>query len=241
MKVKRQLFPFVFGLFMLAWACTENDDELFMNDPIVDVQVFNIDSLVKVNDTLKVVTDSLSGLTDTLKILNDSSTVLRDSVSALTVLIDGGQTDLEDQKTTLEGILSGFTTTITSLTKSDSILKVSSTHWTSVASTIESGRLLVSVITNAVNSRQITFTDSATVYNLPLSMTVDSSAFVLQVADMNFELTLGYERTQVLDEKERIEVEASGIKVLRHTFDSTSVNCATSSCIDNATVVKLYF
>lgn len=236
----KKILPFIV-LFVWVIACNEEEPEVLSNDPLIDIQLFNIDSLTIVNDSLLIVTDSLVVLGDSLLILNDSSVVLTDSISALSVLIEEGQTDLEDQRVLLESILEDFAVSIELLDDQESIVALAELKLDAIVATIESGSVEVSIIENVLNSQVLNYSDSMTVYELPLSMTADSSMFNLYVSDFVFSLTVGYERTQNLDENDRIEIQASQFKVLRHSFDSVTVNCKTSSCIDEDTIIKLYF
>jgi len=110
---------------------------------------------------------------------------------------------------------------------------------TDVINTIESGDVQVTSITNVENNSVQTYSDSATTYNLPLSMNSNVSKFSIEIDGISYNLEVEYVKEQVVDEKRRIKIVVSDVNIISHNgFDSTS--CQSLNC-ENETPVKLYF
>lgn len=235
----KNLFPILFAL-SIALSCSE-DDEVFFNEPNIDVQFFNIDSLVKVDDSLKVITDSILVLTDSLKIWNDSILVLNDTITNLTILIGQGQTDLEMNKNLFESYLTILSTNVVVYDKLDSTLDSHNTILSGTKSDIESGKIELSSIENIENGNVVFYEDSATLYSLPLSMTTDFSSYRLTIDNRTYELELDYKRVKEENDLSKIVVVAFDIAVKRHTFDSLKQNCNTTLCENDGVSLQVYF
>ncbi len=235
--MKKHVFP----LLVIAgmWLACAEDNEVLRYDPTVKVRFVNADSLSKINDSLSVNLDSISKLVDSLSVLSDSIRVLSDSVDVLNDSIANGRTDYIPTRDQLLTYETDLEQTKTGLDEQNDSLKNVNQKMVAVRNTIASGMVLVSGLTNASNGRSLSYQDSATVYNLPLSMTGQESSYVITIAGQNYELDVRYDLREVTNEKRRIVLIPENIEITRIAgFDSLS--CKTSNC-ENETPVTFYF
>lgn len=234
--MKKHVFPLAF-LLALVISCAE-DQEVFFNDPSITVRFINADSLQKVNDSLGITNDSILVLNDTVNYFSDSLVILADSISVLNDSIENGRTEYEQTRDDLQEIEADFTSSLELVNANSTLLSEVKSLLTSVVSTIESGDVLISSITNIQNNTAIGYTDSATSYKLPLSMTMDFSNIDIEIDGRVFPVEITYSREEVVDEKRRIRVLISNIAIKDSGFDS--VSCKSLNC-ENELPIKFYF
>lgn len=237
-KFRINILPVILLIGFLA--CSE-EEEVFVNQPFTSIQLFNMDSLVSTTSMLDDVTDSLLRLDTSLQILDVKLLSISFDIDSLNILIEEGRDDLNDKVDSLNLVFDECSALQDDLKKNDSIYTAISADLTAIITDIESGNILISRIENSIDGRALTFEDSMTVYELPLSMNQDSSAYTLFVNEFEFNLILGYERVQALGVKDRIKIRTEHIFIKGHTFDSTEIECRSTACKDNETLVKLYF
>ncbi len=236
----KHIFPIIFVL-TIVLSCSEEEEGSFFYEPTVEVQFFNIDSLVIVDGSLADIKDTISALTDTLKYWNDSIKVLNDTISKISILIDSGQSELSDKKLIFEQYLELFSSNVVTFTKVDSVMDVKNASLKGIKSDIESGLMLLSSIQNAQNGKTRTYQDSTEFYYFPMDMNADSSSYTLEIAGMSYNLALDYQRVNDVDEKSRVIVTAFDISKRRHTFDSVKVNCKTDLCKNAGVSIQVYY
>ncbi|MEQ6121251.1 hypothetical protein [Reichenbachiella sp. MALMAid0571] len=235
--MNKHLFP-VFFLFFLVWSCAE-DAEVFFNDPSLKIRFINADSLKKANDSLDITNSYIANVTEVITYLNSGLNVLEDSIDELNDSIDIGRTDYIEIRDALIEMESEFTSSLELMKENSTLLADLKSELTDVINTIESGDVQVTSITNVENNSVQTYSDSATTYNLPLSMNSNVSKFSIEIDGISYNLEVEYVKEQVVDEKRRIKIVVSDVNIISHNgFDSTS--CQSLNC-ENETSVKLYF
>jgi hypothetical protein len=119
------------------------------------------------------------------------------------------------------------------------IVLLDNVAWNDVSSTINSGNVLISLIKNTVNERSIEYSDSATVWGIPLDMNSKNSSLQLTIDKKEYDIAFSYTRTTDTDEKGRVVIHARDVLLINSDFDSTSVNC--NNCLDTNTTVYVEF
>ncbi|MFY0654082.1 MAG: hypothetical protein JXQ96_18740 [Cyclobacteriaceae bacterium] len=234
--MRKHLFPFLF-VGIVVWSCAE-DAEVFFNDPVVQVRFINADSVAFLTDSLSTTNDSIEVISDTINWYSDSINVLTDSLSILNDSIDNGRTDYVDIRDALQSTSNSFADNLDSANKiSDELSQIRSSI-NAVINTINSGEVLVSSISNPITGVGVAITDSAPSYNLPLSMTTNSSVTVVEIAGQLYTIEWKYDTEEFVDNKRRIRVGISNLEIVNSDFDSTS--CNSSNC-ENEASIKFYF
>jgi len=235
--MKKHLFPFFFLIFLKV-SCAE-DTKVFFNDPILKIRFINADSLKKANDSLDITNNYISGAGEAIVYFNSSLNVLADSIGELNDSIENGRTDYIEIRDGLIELESKLTSLLALMTENSSILTQIKSELSETIDIIESGNVQVTSIKNIDNNAVQTYSDSATTYNLPLSMNSNASNFAIEIVGITYNLQVEYEKEEVVDEKRRIKIMVSNVNVTNHTgFDSTS--CQSLNC-ENETPIKLYF
>ncbi|WP_147407348.1 hypothetical protein [Reichenbachiella sp. MSK19-1] len=232
------------SLGFLAIVSCEKESDLVERDPTIDLVFYNIDSLVQVEDTLEIVADSIEVLTDTLTHFADSASVLTDSIAVLNQLISQGDDSLIATRDELLEERRLVNLDYAYFDQQDSIMNVSKKKWTSVQTTINSGDLLVSSITNKANNRTLYYTDSAIFWSVPLDMNSDFSLLSVEIDGEFYDLDIyRYSKNIVTDEYSNVLIETYGFdeRNMTHTFDSLQLNCKTSDCFDFESSIYIYF
>jgi len=106
--------------------------------------------------------------------------------------------------------------------------------------TINSGLILVNQISLPETGSTVTFSDSATVWNFPLSFREEFSVYDLLIHDENFTIELDYETFTEVDEERNIRIRAHNIRVI-DTMGFDSLNICEENCIDGEASFTFYF
>jgi hypothetical protein len=235
-EVKRHLFPF-FLLTAIAFYCAETQEEYF-NDPTIRVQFINADSLAKLEGRKSVVESTLDNLEDTLKFFLNMSDSLQDGLDTLNDLVNEGRTEYEELRGSISEDSIKNNIQFDFFEGEDSVFTEERLLILNAISTIESGDLLISSITNLENGFFLSFVDSAADYFLPMSMNADISRLAVEINNKSYNIELAYFREDFRDEKKRIRVSISNLEIVNHDFDS--ISCQSLNC-ENETPVKFYF
>jgi hypothetical protein len=234
--VKRHLFPF-FLLTAIVFCCAETQ-EVYFNDPTIRVQFINADSLVKLEGRKSVVESTLDNLEDTLKFFINISDSLQDGLDTLNDLVNEGRTEYEELRGSILEDSIKNNIQVDFFESEDSVFTEERLLILNAISTIESGDLLISSITNLENGFFLSFVDSAADYFLPMSMNADISRLAVEIDNKSYNIELAYFREDFRDEKKRIRVSISNLEIVNHDFDS--ISCQSLNC-ENETPVKFYF
>ncbi len=225
------------GVFAAIWACEEKVDPT-VSDPTVGIFFLNKDSL----DVVNFITDSLDeelGIYDSIIMtLGDSADLLVDSLITLTDSIANGGDLKEDSATVAENIVL-LNLNLSVIEKEDSAVNVAYASWLSTASTINSGSVKVSSITNNKNGQRIAYEDSSTVWKLPLDMQADDVDLDIAIADSVYNLMIRYSRATAADEKNKVIISASDIEILGTDFNNPYLSC--NGCEASQTTIYVEF
>jgi hypothetical protein len=235
----KNIFPVIF-LIAVVFACSD-DEELFFNEPNVKVQFYNIDSLLKLENSLVIIDDSIAFIAFYDSIWNDSISFLTDTINSLVILIDSGQIDLEPKKIQFEDNLVVLLSNDSIYTELDRLLDSVRAIIIIRRLDVTSGKMLLTSLQNTENNESLIYEDSMYTYSLPLSMTSDITSYNLEIDNKVYKLEFEYKRTNKEDEKSRITITAYDIAIRHHTFDSINVICNTSLCDNDDSSLQIYF
>lgn len=223
--------------FLGFWAC-EDDPDPTINDPSVSIFFLNKDSLGQVNVIVDSLDAELDGFDTVITNLKTSADLLVDSLITLTDSIANGG-DLKEDSATVRNDLDTLNVYLTGVEKEDSAANANRTEWSDVASTINSGSLLVTSIQNTKNGLLISYEDSSTSWRLPLDMQADDIDVNITIAKQVYKLGLAYSRSTTTDEKNKVIIRTADFGLLQTTFDSTNISC--SNCEDVETTIYVEF
>ena len=230
--------PFIFLLILVLIGscdpCSECSEPLVV-EPTVEMIFINQDSIVAIDDSLSVIAfndSSLLANIDSLTLLNDSLTIILDSIS------NGGI--LETEKLSLESLIllrQADSALFATLNKdADSI----STILIATKSTINEGFLLIEQIEIVESNGLITYSDSATSWDLPLLFDGNQTSYDLTISESVFSISLSYETFTEVSEEREITIRASDISILNTIGFDSLINCETN-CVDGNASFTFYF
>lgn len=225
----------------LLFSCLE-EPEPYTDEPAVAVKFFNIDSLNKTTAQSAAIDVSLAALNTTKTTATAALKVLTDSLTEINTLIAAGSTDLDDEKASVETQITGAQAEIATLTTDIATLTAEKTRLTKIIATINRGEVLLSRI--AANGNQITYTDSAAIWYLPLNMNTSSQVYYITLGSRTDSLELTYGLAEELTERNYIKLIGTGIaRTANYSFDSVVVYCPSlpEPCTSNETTVNIYF
>jgi hypothetical protein len=234
--VKKHLFLF-FVIAIITICCAETR-EIYFNDPTIRVRFINASSIAYLNDSLESANDSILIVADAIMYYSDSLKILTDSILVLIDSIDNGKNEYIQTKDDLSFVQIDFANQIISLEETSENLSEIKSQLTSTIKAINTGKLLVSSISNLNSGLSLNFSDSTTDYYLPMSMNSDNSSLAIEIDNNSYNIELGYEREEIWDDKRRIRLSISDLGIRSHGFDS--VSCESLNC-ENETPVKFYF
>ncbi|MFT6865833.1 MAG: hypothetical protein ACJA08_000659 [Cyclobacteriaceae bacterium] len=228
----------------LIYACEPCADcgEPLLFEPTVQMKFINRDSLLLLNDTIKTTTDSISSMTDNkdslsakVKAWNKLLISLRDSIAdgkiqfiVDTLQIDDSINTVGPQITLLDTAI--FYTTLLQDSLSD------------LRTVINSGKVRVDQVTILENGNSTTYSESATLYSLPLIMqNANLTTFLIDLKGKSDTISFQYITELNVDEERRIEMQAYNIDTVSYTYDSLLFECNSSKCKSNEVLVTVYF
>ena len=232
------LLIFFSGFSVVFWACQE-DEERLLSEPRIQMFFINQDSLEDVQDTLVEVSDSLVVIDTLLTYYSDSASIVFDSLIQLGILIQEGQDELQPRFDSLTDERERLTTEFEATEDLDSIMNESRKQWTEVESTINSGEVLVSSITNRVNSKRVEYEDSSTLWYLPVSMNEDEVFTSIELDGQFYDLDVSYERLITVNEFNNVIVETQNISITNDDFIRIEFDC--QDCKGREATFIIYF
>lgn len=204
----------IFCTTLLLCYCTEDDGLTPLNDEaFVNARFFNVDSLVKVNQTI-------TELDSVILLYNDSISVARDSV-------ENGNADYEP-------ILADYRATRDQLRNNKTGLE-------GVRTQLQNGVLKIQQITGPGTEKTLLFGDSTNRYRLPLNANQNFSTFYIQKEERADTVTLFYDME--FDIRERVIGKRAFLNIenFQHTYDSINFSCIDPECISNGATIRFYY
>ena len=223
-------------------SCNECEDcESVVGAPRTSFAFINGTLLAELNDSISVLNDSIVIRTDAISFNDSIITILSDSLDSIKILLDSGLVEFRQDSLLLSDEIAELSDVNISLqSEADSITEISTEVGTEIA-LVESGSVLVDTITSLIQNTSILFTDSASVYSLPLEISSTETPYSFSIDGNQYELNLTYEVRQSLNIEREVTIEAFNVGVSSHTFDSLFIQCSTSECISNETGIICYF
>lgn len=121
-----------------------------------------------------------------------------------------------------------------------SLLKNIRTRITTFVSKLQNFNTPISEIGNTLKSLPI-YTDTLTVYNIPLDMNDTTSSFFVKQKARTFYFSVTYSREEHISETNFIEIRAENIKIKTHSFDSAKIIYSNTQSLSNETTLFFYF
>ncbi|WP_436516731.1 hypothetical protein [Ekhidna sp. To15] len=225
----------IFSLFLIIVACDPCDDcDSISFEPTVSFTFINQDSISSIDDSLAIFAFNDSALS----VNEDSLLVLRDSLNTVNESISNGG-DFTTEKMNLEQWIAERQVDSTFFATKNKDADSLSTVFNAAKTTINSGLLLVDQIEILGANNLITYTDSATTWNVPLSFDGSFTEYEVTIAGITETIELAYENIQEVDEQRNVLIRAENIRVVNTPYDSL-INCE-ENCIDGEASFTFYF
>jgi hypothetical protein len=226
-------------VFVLIASCESEDNSISTTfEPTIELVFINADSLSKLNDSTDVVNNLnirldglISSLNDTLSSLVDSLEVIDDSIAV------GGQ--LDAQKLSIEAAILDYSNQRTTLNEKHDVQDSLISVMNSIVSVINSGLVLVSQVEVIETGNLLSYEDSTSSIDLPLSFDGSFYQYSIDIDDETYTLELDYNLVQEIDNKRNVLIRANDIVVTQHSFDS--LNACTENCTDGNATYIFYF
>ena len=229
-------FIFISTLLLLITSCDPCPDcgEPLASEPTVEMIFINQDSIVSIDSTVAgyaglglvftAVKADLTDLRDSLREVQDSIANGLDEYLAEEALLMDSINKLRQDSAFYENF------------NADSIISVLN----AAKLTINSGLILVNQISLPETGSTVTFSDSATVWNFPLSFREEFSVYDLLIHDENFTIELDYETFIEIDEERNVLLKAQNIQVV-NTVGFDSLDVCEQNCVDGEASFTFYF
>ncbi len=231
---------FGIAVLLLLWGCNNCEDcESTVSAPRTSFVFINQTSLDTLNTNLTLIDASLNELQTAASILNAENITLDSLLDSLTARISRGMVELRQDSTSTANLLEANTLLLSSNTESQSNLNTERSTLTSAITTIESGNLLVDTVTNLATGNALVFTDSTTIYKLPLDPNLNEMSYEFSIASMTYEITVTYLTTTSQNIRRNVVVGAESISYSATTFDDVQVEPESDNT--NATAIIYCF
>lgn len=228
-------------LMLILWGCSECEECVTTVDAprtsFVFINQTSIDTLIS---NLALVDTALAQLQADAALINAANVTLDSLLDSLNARIARGMVELREDSMATANKIEANNQTLASNTESQTSLSTDRTTLTSTISTIQSGNVLVNTVTNLITGTALTFTDSATVYKLPLDPNLNEMDYGFSIANMNYEITVTYETTTSQNARRNVVVGAESIFYRATTFDSVRVDPETTNTHATA-ILYCYF
>lgn len=203
-------------------------------EPTVQLIFINSDSLQAIDSTLVAIESIDSALSANI----DSLLVLRDSLNSIIDSIANGGL-LSQQQSIIESQISERRTDSTIFgTRYEELFPLISVL-TQTKSTINSGLMLVSNIDIPEIGSSLTYMDSSTFWNIPLSFNKDFTLYDITIDNEVYRIEFDYNNFTEVDQQRNVLIRAKDIKVINHSFDS--LKACDDNCIDGEATFTFYF
>lgn len=214
----KQLAVLLFLIIQITSCRTSEDASLTItSEPTIDLVFINTDSLNQLNDSTEVLNTSNDAISSTLTHIGDTLQFLNDSLRVINDAIEMGE-PLEAAKASIESIIASYSgqqsVFLEEKSMNDSLLAVIN----NIKILINSGQVLVEDITIVESGNQVLFTDSASLYTVPLSFDKSFTQYSLTIDGEAYGFEVDYEIRQELDARRNVLLKASDITITDHTF-----------------------
>ncbi len=214
----KQLLFLLLILIQIVSCRTSDDTSLSItSEPTIDLVFINTDSLNQLNDSTNAISVLNTGITASLTQISDTLTFLSDSLGKINTAIDMGEL-LETEKAAIESAIETYTNQESMLTREKAVNDSLVLVMNGVKSIINSGLVSVQDITIVENGNQQLFTDSASLYTVPLSFDKSFTQYALTISGNRYSFQVDYEIRQELDVRRNVRLKADNITVIDHTF-----------------------
>lgn len=216
-----------FGMFSLLffWGCNDCEEcETTVSAPRASFVFINQTALDTLNTNLAEVDMALEDLQASAAIVNAANVTLDSLLDSLTARIGRGMIELREDSTATANKIVANNETLATNTAAQTSLNTERTEITSTISTVESGDVLVDTVTNLLTGNALTFTDSATVYQLPLDPNLTEMSYGFSIAAMEYDITVTYVTTTSQNARRNVVVGAESITYTATSFDSVRVD-----------------
>ncbi len=226
----------------LASACSE-EVEPYRSEPAVKLRFFNIDSLTKTNTAIAAIDAEVALLNTENATLTTQLNTLNTRLSELDGLIASGRDDLVPERASVASEIETVTERLVAIGDSLDTWNVEKAQLTKVVGAINSGKVLLRRI--EADGKTLEFTDSATVFLLPLNMNTTAQVYYLELGNRRDSLELTYNVKEELTERSYIRLLATDIERTegKYSYDSVAVYCKSlpQPCSSNETTINIYF
>ncbi|NQZ75655.1 MAG: hypothetical protein HRT61_06020 [Ekhidna sp.] len=228
----------ILTLFLLITSCDPCEDcgAAISSEPTVSFVFINQDSIQQIDDSLAVFAFNDSSLTSNI----DSLIRLRDSLQIVNDSIENGGILIVERQNLEQWIVNRKMDSMFFAELNEDADSLS-TLFNGVKSTISSGLLEVSQIEVLGTSFIETYEDidSATSWKVPLSYQGLFGEYEVRISDRTDRIIIEYENFQEVDEERTLLIRAQDIRVTESTYDSL-INCEVN-CLDGETIFTFYF
>lgn len=218
---------FWYGIVLILLAgCSECEDcDTEVSAPRTSFVFINQTSLNTLEPDLETVETQLAELVAEASLLNAQVFTLDSLLDSLTARIDRGVVSItQDSLDNLNTSIEQMTLDLATNTTEQTTLNTEKSNLESTIATIESGKILVDTVFNLATGTGIIFTDSATVYQLPLDPNFNEITYRFSIADQQYQLSLTYDLTTTLDARRKVRVLAENIQVVTgYTFSDVKL------------------
>lgn len=230
---------------VLATACDPCADcgKPITSNPGVEMVFINLDSLNTLNGLIATNQGEIK-LRDNIILANsDSLSKLTDAINALEEQINAGNTALQAEKESYEQSFESLKANNTTVSDRRDSIRTVNTRYSAITKLIQSGSVQITNVTNRETGTVLTFTDSMTSFSLPLQITGGNTSYDLSIAGTTYSIGFEYELLETINEQRMALILARNIDTIAmsSSFDSLSIQCATSECLSNETTVYAYF
>jgi len=223
------------------YSCENCDDcGPLQKEPAVTLKFINQDSLNLIQDSLFILATTIEEINISLLSINAELELYSDSLQTIDLAIAGGDDTIDDLRDRLQLKSDSLQTTFTEFQNLRLEKEDETNQLKTIESTINSGKIRVDSLISITNESMIYVgTDSLERFRFPLSVNLDSTVYGIIIAGETYNLALQYERNFNEDEKSRIEVVVSKIRIINHNFKEVINSCEV--CISNETSITVFF
>lgn len=227
------------GVILIAFLCLMSCDPCddcgtVVFEPTATMIFINADSVAGIDSALVVfatIDSSLNANIDSLSTLRDSLQIVIDSIA------NGGS--LINERNQLDQWILDRQADSTFFANENDGLDSVATVLNSTKTDINSGLLLISQLNMPETGSSLTYTDSASSWQFPLSFEKEFTLYELSINNELFTVELDYENFTEVNEERNVLIRAENIQVIGHTFDS--LDACTENCIDGNATFIFYF
>ncbi len=233
-----------FGMFLLLlfWGCNDCEEcETTVSAPRASFVFINQTSLDTFNTNLETIDASLADLQASAAVLNAANVTLDSLLDSLTARIERGMVELRDDSIATANEIVANNQTLTANTEVQTSLNTERASIANTISTIESGDVLVDTVTNLLTGNSLVFTDSSTVYLLPLDPNLTEMSYGFSIASMEYDITVTYVTTTSQNARRNVVVGAESINYTTSTFNNVLVESTESNNPHGSTILYCYF